>query len=91
MWSHHTSPLHPRDPVWETHIPDDGLYEDIPLLLGAREEVKGRSSLCLPSQDEYMADLYHFSTKEDSYARYFIRVSPLLHSFSACEHLLGYV
>lgn len=24
-----------------------------------------------------MADLYHFSTKEDSYASYFIRVSPV--------------
>ncbi|XP_066490563.1 SH3 domain-binding protein 1 [Tiliqua scincoides] len=26
------------------------------------------------SKDEYMADLYHFSTKEDSYAMYFIRL-----------------
>lgn len=35
------------------------------------------SFLCLPSQDEYMADLYHFSTKEDIYASYFIKVSPV--------------
>ncbi|XP_070803994.1 SH3 domain-binding protein 1 [Pituophis catenifer annectens] len=26
------------------------------------------------SKDEYMADLYHFSTKEDSYAKYFIKL-----------------
>lgn len=45
---------------------------------------------CLPSQDEYMADLYHFSTKEDSYASYFIKVSPLSHFSLACEPLLGY-
>lgn len=29
-----------------------------------------------------MADLYHFSTKEDSYASYFIKVSPLSRSSS---------
>lgn len=28
------------------------------------------------SKDEYLADLYHFATKEDSYANYFIHVSP---------------
>lgn len=28
------------------------------------------------SKDEYLADLYHFATKEDSYANYFINVSP---------------
>ncbi len=27
------------------------------------------------SQDQYSADLYHFATKEDEYASYFIRVS----------------
>uniref|UniRef100_A0A8C8VLQ8 SH3 domain-binding protein 1 n=1 Tax=Pelusios castaneus TaxID=367368 RepID=A0A8C8VLQ8_9SAUR len=27
-----------------------------------------------PLQDEYMADLYHFSTKEDNYANYFIKL-----------------
>ena len=37
-----------------------------------------------------MADLYHFSTKEDSYASYFIRVSPLSHSSFMSECLLGY-
>lgn len=45
-----------------------------------RQEAEGHSSRCLPSQDEYMADLYHFSTKEDSYASYFIRVSPIFAS-----------
>lgn len=32
------------------------------------------------SKDEYLADLYHFATKEDSYANYFINVSPRLGS-----------
>lgn len=32
------------------------------------------------SQDEYSADLYHFATKEDEYASYFIRVSPCFHT-----------
>lgn len=27
-------------------------------------------------KDEYLADLYHFATKEDTYANYFIHVSP---------------
>ncbi|XP_065273746.1 SH3 domain-binding protein 1 [Emys orbicularis] len=35
------------------------------------EEVKRRVEQC---KDEYMADLYHFSTKEDSYANYFIKL-----------------
>lgn len=35
----------------------------------------GNSPLCVP-KDEYLADLYHFATKEDSYANYFIHVSP---------------
>ncbi|KAL8221949.1 UNVERIFIED_CONTAM: hypothetical protein K2H54_074687 [Gekko kuhli] len=34
------------------------------------EEMKRRVE---QSKDEYMADLYHFSTKEDSYANYFIK------------------
>ncbi|XP_014818981.1 PREDICTED: SH3 domain-binding protein 1 isoform X1 [Calidris pugnax] len=50
------------------------LCEGVPSSLGAREEGEGCFSLHLPSQDEYMADLYHFSTKEDSYASYFIRL-----------------
>ncbi|XP_004634652.1 SH3 domain-binding protein 1 [Octodon degus] len=32
------------------------------------EELKRRVELC---KDEYLADLYHFATKEDSYANYF--------------------
>nr|XP_034983717.1 SH3 domain-binding protein 1 [Zootoca vivipara] len=35
------------------------------------EEMKRRVE---QSKDEYMADLYHFSTKEDSYAKYFIKL-----------------
>nr|XP_006118987.1 SH3 domain-binding protein 1 isoform X1 [Pelodiscus sinensis] len=35
------------------------------------EEVKRRVEQC---KDEYMADLYHFSTKEDTYANYFIKL-----------------
>ncbi|KFQ69795.1 SH3 domain-binding protein 1, partial [Phaethon lepturus] len=35
------------------------------------EEVKRKVEQC---KDEYMADLYHFSTKEDSYASYFVRL-----------------
>ncbi|KAH0616917.1 hypothetical protein JD844_028381 [Phrynosoma platyrhinos] len=35
------------------------------------EEMKRRVE---QSKDEYMADLYHFSTKEDSYANYFIKL-----------------
>lgn len=55
-----------------------GLHEGVSSL-DAREGMEDCSSLCLPSQDEYMADLYHFSTKEDIYASYFIKVSPLSH------------
>lgn len=54
---------------------NEGLLEGICSPSGARQEGEGCSSWCLLSQDEYMADLYHFSTKEDSYASYFIRVS----------------
>ncbi|XP_070610918.1 SH3 domain-binding protein 1 [Erythrolamprus reginae] len=35
------------------------------------EEMKRRVE---QSKDEYLADLYHFSTKEDSYAKYFIKL-----------------
>ncbi|NXL33374.1 3BP1 protein, partial [Glaucidium brasilianum] len=40
------------------------------ILKEEEEEVKRKVEQC---KDEYMADLYHFSTKEDSYASYFIR------------------
>ena len=33
------------------------------------------SGCFLSLQDQYSADLYHFATKEDDYANYFIRVS----------------
>lgn len=32
--------------------------------------------LSLALKDEYLADLYHFATKEDTHANYFIHVSP---------------
>lgn len=38
-----------------------------------------------------MADLYHFSTKEDIYANYIIKVSPLSHFFPVCECQLQHV
>ncbi|KFW11235.1 SH3 domain-binding protein 1, partial [Eurypyga helias] len=41
------------------------------ILKEEEEEVKRKVGQC---KDEYMADLYHFSTKEDSYASYFIRL-----------------
>ncbi|XP_064276362.1 SH3 domain-binding protein 1 [Passer domesticus] len=41
------------------------------LLKEEEEEVKRKVEQC---KDEYMADLYHFSTKEDIYASYFIKL-----------------
>ncbi|XP_062458603.1 SH3 domain-binding protein 1 isoform X1 [Pezoporus occidentalis] len=41
------------------------------ILKEEEEEVKKKVEQC---KDEYMADLYHFSTKEDSYASYFIKL-----------------
>ncbi|KFQ28429.1 SH3 domain-binding protein 1, partial [Merops nubicus] len=41
------------------------------ILKEEEEEVKRKVEQC---KDEYMADLYHFSTKEDSYASYFIKL-----------------
>ncbi|NXG63091.1 3BP1 protein, partial [Hemiprocne comata] len=41
------------------------------ILKEEEEEVKRKVEQC---KDEYMADLYHFTTKEDSYASYFIRL-----------------
>ncbi|XP_066040174.1 SH3 domain-binding protein 1 isoform X2 [Chamaea fasciata] len=40
------------------------------ILKEEEEEVKRKVEQC---KDEYMADLYHFSTKEDIYASYFIK------------------
>ncbi|KFQ52243.1 SH3 domain-binding protein 1, partial [Nestor notabilis] len=50
------------------------------ILKEEEEELKRKVEQC---KDEYMADLYHFSTKEDNYASYFIKVSPFSHSSSA--------
>ncbi|NWZ62565.1 3BP1 protein, partial [Acrocephalus arundinaceus] len=41
------------------------------ILKKEEEEVKRKVEHC---KDEYMADLYHFSTKEDMYASYFIKL-----------------
>ncbi|KAM9579776.1 SH3 domain-binding protein 1 [Guaruba guarouba] len=41
------------------------------ILKEEEEEVKRKVEQC---KDEYMADLYHFSTKEHSYASYFIKL-----------------
>ncbi|XP_053834826.1 SH3 domain-binding protein 1 [Vidua macroura] len=41
------------------------------ILKEEEEEVKRKVEQC---KDEYMADLYHFSTKEDIYASYFIKL-----------------
>ncbi|XP_019148190.1 SH3 domain-binding protein 1 isoform X2 [Corvus cornix cornix] len=41
------------------------------ILKEEEEEVKRKVEQC---KDEYMADLYHFSTKEDVYASYFIKL-----------------
>ncbi|NWS10720.1 3BP1 protein, partial [Pachyramphus minor] len=41
------------------------------ILKEEEEELKRKVEQC---KDEYMADLYHFSTKEDSYASYFIKL-----------------
>ncbi|NXK63319.1 3BP1 protein, partial [Sylvietta virens] len=41
------------------------------ILKEEEEEVKRKVEQC---KDEYMADLYHFSTKEDTYASYFIKL-----------------
>lgn len=61
------------------------LHEGVSSSSGAREGMEDCSSLFLLSQDEYMADLYHFSTKEDIYANYIIKVSPLSHFSPVCE------
>eukprot|EP00072_Mus_musculus_P070247 XP_017172010.1 PREDICTED: SH3 domain-binding protein 1 isoform X1 [Mus musculus] len=41
------------------------------MLKEEEEELKKKVEQC---KDEYLADLYHFSTKEDSYANYFIHL-----------------
>ncbi|EMP33128.1 SH3 domain-binding protein 1 [Chelonia mydas] len=44
-------------------------------LISDWNSIKSRLMFALSHfQDEYMADLYHFSTKEDSYANYFIKL-----------------
>uniref|UniRef100_A0AAR2K6U2 Rho-GAP domain-containing protein n=1 Tax=Pygocentrus nattereri TaxID=42514 RepID=A0AAR2K6U2_PYGNA len=44
---------------------------------GLREEVEEAWRRLESIKDQYSADLYHFATKEDEYANYFIRVSTL--------------
>uniref|UniRef100_A0A8C3BGT1 SH3 domain-binding protein 1 n=1 Tax=Cairina moschata TaxID=8855 RepID=A0A8C3BGT1_CAIMO len=55
-------------------VPGAASANKLEILKEEEEEVKRKVEQC---KDEYMADLYHFSTKEDSYASYFIRVSPV--------------
>ncbi|XP_062931988.1 SH3 domain-binding protein 1 isoform X1 [Cynocephalus volans] len=43
----------------------------VEMLKEEEEELKRRVEQC---KDEYLADLYHFATKEDSYANYFIHL-----------------
>ncbi|XP_031204761.1 SH3 domain-binding protein 1 isoform X1 [Mastomys coucha] len=43
----------------------------VEMLKEEEEELKKKVEQC---KDEYLADLYHFSTKEDSYASYFIHL-----------------
>lgn len=42
----------------------------------ADPSLPGTSPALFVPKDEYLADLYHFATKEDTYANYFIHVSP---------------
>lgn len=44
--------------------------------LPAGRSLPGASPAVFVPKDEYLADLYHFATKEDTYANYFIHVSP---------------
>ena len=44
--------------------------------LPAGRSLPGASPALFVPKDEYLADLYHFATKEDTYANYFIHVSP---------------
>lgn len=41
----------------------------------AGPSLPGASPALFVPKDEYLADLYHFATKEDTYANYFIHVS----------------
>uniref|UniRef100_A0A8B9SU89 SH3 domain-binding protein 1 n=1 Tax=Anas platyrhynchos TaxID=8839 RepID=A0A8B9SU89_ANAPL len=52
-------------------VPGASSANKLEILKEEEEEVKRKVEQC---KDEYMADLYHFSTKEDSYASYFIRL-----------------
>ncbi|KAM9204986.1 SH3 domain-binding protein 1 [Mergus octosetaceus] len=52
-------------------VPGAASANKLEILKEEEEEVKRKVEQC---KDEYMADLYHFSTKEDSYASYFIRL-----------------
>uniref|UniRef100_A0A2K6QIC6 SH3 domain binding protein 1 n=1 Tax=Rhinopithecus roxellana TaxID=61622 RepID=A0A2K6QIC6_RHIRO len=48
------------------------------------EELKRKVEQC---RDEYLADLYHFVTKEDSYANYFIHLGAECHSQGSLSSL----
>lgn len=60
----------PPQRAWTSHSP---LWVSVSPL---GPSLTGASPPLSVSKDEYLADLYHFATKEDTYANYFIHVSP---------------
>ncbi|XP_067100531.1 SH3 domain-binding protein 1 isoform X2 [Osmerus mordax] len=54
----------------------DGLKEELDEAWRKLENIK----------DQYSADLYHFNTKEDDYANYFIRLLELQAEYHKCSH-----
>uniref|UniRef100_A0A8C3AWG9 SH3-domain binding protein 1 n=1 Tax=Cyclopterus lumpus TaxID=8103 RepID=A0A8C3AWG9_CYCLU len=53
---------------------------------GLREEVEEAWRRLESIKDEYSADLYHFATKEDDYANYFIRLLELQAEYHKYSH-----
>ncbi|XP_010790300.1 SH3 domain-binding protein 1 [Notothenia coriiceps] len=53
---------------------------------GLREEVEEAWRRLESIKDEYSADLYHFATKEDDYANYFIRLLELQAEYHKHSH-----
>nr|XP_019938980.1 PREDICTED: SH3 domain-binding protein 1-like [Paralichthys olivaceus] len=53
---------------------------------GLREEVEEAWRKLESIKDQYSADLYHFATKEDSYANYFIRLLELQAEYHKHSH-----
>ncbi|XP_037319620.2 SH3 domain-binding protein 1 [Pungitius pungitius] len=53
---------------------------------GLKEEVEEARRRLESIKDQYSADLYHFATKEDDYANYFIRLLELQAEYHRCSH-----